>query len=62
MSVLGFLGRSDFRFRLTDAKDRKSRSRQVIPEMRVDRPFLFPVIDAVKGLVLCSAVVNSVGR
>ncbi|PMD35104.1 hypothetical protein L207DRAFT_517200 [Hyaloscypha variabilis F] len=37
----------------------KSRSRQVIKEMTVDRPFLFLVFDDASGLVLCGAVVNS---
>ncbi len=43
-------------------KDRLSRSIQVIPDMIVNRPFLFLVFDAVTGLVLCGAVVAVVGR
>jgi serine protease inhibitor len=43
-------------------KDRPSRSIEYIPEMRVDRPFLFLVFDDVTGLVLCSAVVNNVEK
>lgn len=39
-----------------------SRSVQLNPVMRVDRPFLFLVFDAVTGLVLCEAVVNTLGR
>jgi serine protease inhibitor len=55
------MGRSSCSWLLgTDAKNRKSRSRQVIPEMRVDRPFLFLVFDNTSGLVLCGAVVNSI--
>ena len=39
-----------------------SRSVQLNPVMRVDRPFLFLVFDDVTGLVLCEAVVNTLGR
>ncbi|KAE9365701.1 hypothetical protein N431DRAFT_351432 [Stipitochalara longipes BDJ] len=38
---------------------RKSRSRQIIKEMRVDRPFIFLVFDNASGLMLCGAVVTS---
>jgi serine protease inhibitor len=44
----------------TDTESRKSRSRPVIKEMRVDRPFLFLVFDSTSGLVLCETVVNSI--
>lgn len=43
-----------------NVKNRLSRSIEIVPEMRVDRPFVFMVFDEVTGLVLCSTVVNSI--
>lgn len=43
-----------------DADSTKSRSRPVIKEMKVDRPFLFLVFDVTSGFILCGAVVNSI--
>ena len=46
----------------SNVKVRLSRSIEYIPEMQVDRPFLFLVFDAVTGLVLCGAVVNNLEK
>lgn len=36
--------------------------REEIKVMRVDRPFLFLVFDAVTGLVLCTVVVTTIAE